>query len=217
MMKLTGAIFDLDGTLLNSMPVWASLGENYLKSKGAVPRGDVRERLKPMNMQQAAKYFQTDYHLTESADKIVREIDDMIEQKYRAEIQLKPGVLPFLQKLKRENIKLCIATATDRLLAESALKRLQVADYFSFLITCTEIGFSKESGEIYEKALKLLHTEKAQTVVFEDALHAAKSAKNAGFSVIGVYDECARPEETEIKSTVDRYIRSFEECEEYIL
>ena len=216
-MKLTGAIFDLDGTLLDSMPVWAALGENYLKSKGAVSRNDIRERLKPMNMPQAAEYFQTDYHLTESADKIVREIDDMIEQKYREEIQLKPGVLPFLQKLKQQNIKLCIATATDRHLAESALKRLRVADYFSFLITCTEIGFSKEGAEIYEKALKLLHTEKAQTVIFEDALHAAKSAKNAGFPVVGVYDACARAEEEEIKSTVDRYIRSFEECGDYIL
>jgi len=216
-MKLTGAIFDLDGTLLDSMPIWATLGENYLRSKGITPLADVRDQLKTMNMLQAAEYFQKDYHLTGSANQITHEINTMIEQKYREEVQLKPDVLPFLQKLKQENIKMCIATATDRHLAESALNRLQVADFFSFLLTCTEVGFNKEGAEIYEKALELLHTEKAETVVFEDALHAAKSAKTAGFPVIGIYDASAHADAEELKSTADRYVRSFKECEEYIL
>lgn len=216
-MKLTGAIFDLDGTLLDSMPVWDTLGEDYLRSKGKNPLSDVKARLKTMSLLEAAEYFQKEYHFKETTDEIICEINEMITYKYRYEVQLKTHVTMFLHKLQRENVKMCIATATDRYLVEPALKRLQIADFFTGILTCSEVGFSKESAEIYEKALELIHTEKTKTIVFEDALHAMKAAKNAGFTVIGVYDSSAGQDADDIKKGADRYINSFKECEERLL
>lgn len=212
-MMPTAVIFDLDGTLLDSMLVWDTLGENYLRSKGVTPLAHVRDDLKTMTLFQAAVYFKREYHLTGTAEEITDEINAMIDHAYRFDVQLKPHVFSFLQKLKQNRVKMCIATATDRCLAEPALRRLNIADCFSFLLTCTETGFSKESGEIYEKALELLQTQKSETVVFEDALHAAQSAKNAGFPVIAVYDSSADNDAEKLKQTADHYIRSFEECE----
>jgi HAD superfamily hydrolase (TIGR01509 family) len=216
-MKLSGAIFDLDGTLLDSMPILDTLGEDYLLSRGITPKPDVREKLKPMSLPQAAEFFQKDYGLTGSLEEIMCGINRMIAHKYQYEVQLKPDVVPFLRSLRRKGIKMCIATATDRYLAEPALERLQIEDYFSFILTCTETGFSKEGADIYEKALETLSTPKKETVVFEDALHAIKAAKAADFPTVGIYDASAEKDADTIKQIADRYIGSFAECEESIL
>lgn len=105
-----------------------------------------------------------------------------------------------------------VATATDRHLAEAALKHAGIDGYFRGLITCAEVGEGKDtSPEIYERAMRRLRSTKKDTVVFEDALHAIQTAKSAGFRVCGVYDPSAEAEQAEIAWISDYYIRSFEE------
>ncbi|HEX3040105.1 MAG TPA: HAD-IA family hydrolase, partial [Caproiciproducens sp.] len=111
------------------------------------------------------------------------------------------------------NVRMCVATATDRGQAEAALKNLGILPYFSFILSCTDAGSGKDRPEIFEQALKRLGTEKDQTVVFEDALHAVMTAKQAGFRVVGVEDFSAGDDVEQIKKTADYYIRDFSECE----
>lgn len=210
---MTGAIFDLDGTLLDSMAVWDNFGAEYLESRGLVPPENLFQILKPMSLLQAAQYFKDCYKLTDSPEEIMRQFDDLMDDKYQFEVKLKPHVTEFLEKLKSQNVKMCVATATNRQLTEAALKNLGIFHYFSFILTCTDVGLGKDHPHIYEEALRRLGTKKNETVLFEDALHAIVTAKSAGFRVIGVHDSSADGDAMQIQQIADNYIHCFSECE----
>lgn len=207
--NIKGAIFDADGTLLDSMSIWDTLGENYLRSKGKVPRENLRETFRDMSLRQAAEYYRQSYGLTESPEKIVEELNVMIASFYEKEAPLKEGAAAFLEELRRRNIKMCIATANDQSLIRSALDRCGVLSCFDFLLGCGQISAGKDEPDIYEEALVLLGTKKEETYVFEDALYALKTAKKAGFPTVGVADPSAVSEEEEIRKQADYYLCSF--------
>ena len=206
---IKGAIFDLDGTLIDSMFIWDTLGEDYLKSLGIEPEENLAEIFKTFTLEQAAEYYRSHYGIVLSIEEIIEEINNMVAEIYRTKVTLKPGVSNFLKRLKRSGVKMCIATVTDRPIAEDVLKRLNVRDYFSEIFTCAEVGCNKETPDIYRAAIKHLETDKSETVVFEDVLHALKTAKNDGFRVAAVYDE-HEPMQEEVKEISDYYIRDFD-------
>ena len=210
---MKGAIIDLDGTLLDSMGIWDDLGERFLRTKGFVPKPDLNERIKCMSLVQSAQYFQSEYGLTDSEEMIIKGIGALAEEQYRNSIPLKRGAEAFVRKLKRDHVLMCIATATHRDLAEAALFRLGIADCFCGILSCGEAGMGKDDPEFFVKALALLQTQKCETIVFEDALHAIKTAKSAGFYVAAIYDKSADADEAEIRAIADRYLNSFEEWE----
>lgn len=212
-MKLRGAIFDLDGTLLDSMGIWDTIGDEYLLMKGCKPLPGLWEKLKTLSMLQTAAYFRDEYGLQDSVEDICSQVNTMIEHKYFSQVRFKPAALPFIKRLDQLGVRMCIATATDRHLAEAALKRLDSLKYFRGLVTCTEVGCGKDRPLIYEKALELLNTEKESTIVFEDALHGVETARKAGFLVAGVYDASADGDREQISRTANWYIHSFEELE----
>jgi len=214
-LKIQGAIFDLDGTLLDSMSIWDSLGENYLKSIGKVPKHGLKEKLSAMSLTQAAEFFISEYGVNISMQEILKGFNEMISGFYTEHASIKMGVLEFLKKLKQKNIKACIATANDRVLVEIFLEKYKLFDYFQYILTCDEVGSGKDNAAIFNEALKALGTEKKETYVFEDALFAVKTAKKEGFPVVAVFDESAVKEQEEIKSTADMYIQSFLEMEDY--
>lgn len=207
---MRGAIFDLDGTLLDSMEIWDTIGASYLKSIGCEPRADVNETVAAMSLYQAACYFQQEYGVSLSAEEIMDGVNAMVEQYYREAAPLKPGAAEFLQNLSRNGVKMCIATATDRFLVEAALVRCGVRQYFSEIFTCTAVGHGKDEPVIYREAQKHLGTEQSQTVVFEDALHALKTAKNDGFPTVAVYD-CHEKQQEKIAALADFYLTDFRE------
>jgi len=214
-MKIEGAIFDLDGTLLDSMSIWNTIGEEYLRNPGIEPHEIQKEKLKSMSLSQAAVYFQAEYGLADSADRIIDCVNSMVRDFYVHEVLPKAGVPAFLEKMQQQNVKMCIATATDRHLAEAALLRLGLLSYFEEIFTCSFVGHGKDEPHIYHAAHRFLQTPKSSTWVFEDALHAVKTAKNAGYHVIGVFDSfsgCA----DEIQALANHYIHSFKELD-YIL
>lgn len=210
-MKFKGAIFDLDGTLIDSMAVWENIGEEFLKSKGKIPPKNLSDTLKTMSFQESSKYFIDEFNLDLSVDEIIYEFNRMVEDKYRYEIGLKEGVVYYLRKLKSKNIKMCIVTATDKALSEIVLTRLKVLDFFEFILTSGETGIPKDNPEIYLQASEILGYSPDEIIVYEDALHCIKAAKEANFYVIGVDDESAREDRKEIKKISDGYIGSFEE------
>lgn len=187
-MKIRGAIFDVDGTLLDSMFIWDTIGENYLRSIGYKPRENLNEVFKNMSLHQAACYYQSEYGVTLSIAEIMDGVNAMLERYYRCEVPLKAGAAGLLARFHQAGVKLCIVTATDRYLVDAALSRLGVRSYFGEIFTCSEVGHGKDEPHIFDAALNFLGTEKSETIVFDDALYAIRTAKNAGFPVAAVYD-----------------------------
>lgn len=204
-MKISGAIFDVDGTLLDSMFIWDTIGESYLRSIGYEPRENLKEVLQNMSLWQAACYYRKEYGVTLDEEEIMEGVNAMLERYYRCELPLKPGMAELLMQLHREGVKLCIATATDRYLVEAALSRLGVLSCFSGVFTCSEVGHGKDEPYIFETALAFLGTEKAETVVFDDALYAIRTAKAAGFPVAAVYDSFEAGQ-AEVRALSDFYL-----------
>lgn len=204
-MRIRGAVFDVDGTLLDSMSVWDTIGETYLRSIGYEPREDLNEVFKNMSLFQAARYYQTEYGVALSIDGIMAGVNAMLERYYRFEAPLKPGVAELLAQFRENGTKMCIATATDRYLVEAALDRCGVLSCFGKIFTCSEVGYGKDRPDIFEAALRFLGTKKAETVVFDDALYAVRTAKKAGFPVAAVYDSHEKAQ-NEIRRLADIYL-----------
>ncbi len=185
---LKGLIFDFDGTLFDSMFIWDTAGESYLRSIGKEPETDLQKILKPMSLLQSAEYIREKYQIPLSVEEIMDGVNRTVEGFYFHTVEPKPGVIAFLEELHRRNIKMCIATATDRYQVEAALQRCKMRHFFSEVFTCTEVGIGKDRPDIFRKAMEHLQTDRNTTVVVEDAYHAVCTAKQDGFLVVGVYD-----------------------------
>lgn len=211
---LKGAIFDLDGTILDSMFIWDTIGEDYLRTLGIEPKDNLKETFKTFTLEQAAKYYRENYGVELSVNEIVDGVNKMVEQYYAETVKLKPGIEVLLEKLKAKGVKMCIATVTDKPLVETALNRLGIRNYFTEIFTCALVGHSKEEPHIYREAQKHLNTEKGETVIFEDALHALKTAKADGFVTVGVFDIHEENQE-ELKLMADYYIENYSDFEKF--
>jgi HAD superfamily hydrolase (TIGR01509 family) len=210
MVRIKGAIFDLDGTLLDSMCIWETAGARYLESIGMKPRPDLRDNILSLSLMQAAVYLQKEYGITASASEIMEGVDKAVESFYINTVTPKDGVIPFLELLEARGVKMCIATATDRALVEAGLRRNGMLGFFSKIVTCTEVGAGKDKPHVFNAALMHLGTEREETYIFEDALYAIKTAKEAGFPVVAVSDESAQKQRSEITRLADIYINSYD-------
>lgn len=210
-MKYKGIIFDLDGTILDSMPAWENIDIEFLAENNILPPEGLADVMKTLSFTQSAEYFVREFSLPMTVEKVMDRIREMVDEKYRHVIELKPFVPEFLQKQRENKVKMCIATATHRELAEIALKRLKVYDYFEFVLTCADVGKGKEEPDIYLKSAEMLGKSVGEVAVFEDALHSVKTAKSAGFEVVGIYDKSAHFDMEEIKKYCDRYIFGYDE------
>ena len=205
---IKGAIFDFDGTLVDSMFIWDTIGEDYLRSLGKEPHEDLKETFMTLTLEEAAEYYREHYGVTLSVKEIVDGVNAMVEQTYRTKVTLKPGIFEYLAWLKENGVRMCVATVTDRYLVEETLERLGVRHYFSEIFTCAEVGFGKDKPIIYQKALEYLGTAKDETYVFEDMLFALNTAKTDGFPTVGIYDR-HEAHQDELKELADYYIFDF--------
>ena len=213
-MKAQCAIFDFDGTLFDSMFIWDCAGEVYLRSVGKEPKPSLREDLKPLSLYQSACYFQREYSLQLSVEKIMAGINCVVENFYIHRVRPKPGVLEFLERLKKFGIPMCIATASERYQVEAALKRCGMDRFFDAIFTCTEVGHGKDEPIIFRRAMEHFGADRRNTVVFEDAIHAVQTAKADGFTVAAVFDT-SEQHQAEIQKLADYYIPDFEHTEEF--
>ena len=210
---IKGAIFDIDGTLLDSMPVWENAGARYLATLGIKARSDLKERLDALSLPEGALYMQTEYKLSVTIEEILEGVNQVVKDFYFKEAVLKPGVCDLIQKLKKNQVRLIIATATDAEMAKSALIRNGIWKYFDGMITCEEAGAGKTSPKVFELAREHLQTKKEETWVFEDSLYAVKTASKAGFPVCSIYDAYSRDNTEEIRTFSDIYVKDFYEIE----
>ena len=204
-MQINGAIFDLDGTILDSMPVWTNIAGRYLAAHGIEPQENLDDKFNSLSPAEAAAWLREAYGLEEDVGVVIRGLNEIVRAPYYETVQPKPGAPAFLRELRAQGARMCIATATDRHLVEAALRRLDLLDCFDGIFTCSEAGAGKTQPVIFQKALAFLRTQPRRTVVFEDAVHAIRTAKSIGLPVAAVYDEKERAHQGEIRALADWY------------
>ena len=213
-MKISGAIFDLDGTLIDSMSIWDDIAYNFLVSQGVIPKPDLREKVATMYLNESAKYLVDEYSLDCTPQDFKDYTERIIEDFYVRTVPPKCDAVEFLCKLKKSGVKMCIATATERKLAVPALEHNGMLGFFDGVFSCAEIGLSKQSPEIFDRALEFLGTPKGETFVFEDSYHAVATAAKAGYNVIAISDKSASNDEEKIKKLSLNFIENYAELDE---
>ena len=213
--NIEGAIFDMDGTLLSSMEAWRTVGFRYLQCFGITAKEGLYEILHPMTLEEACAYLHEEYGTTANFPEFLDKLNSLMDDFYRYEVQLKPGAKEILDSLKNHDIKMCLATATDRKLTLQCLERLGILDDFEDVFTCDEIGAAKTQPDIYLAALDKLQTNKENTWIFEDALYAVETAAAAGFPVVGLFDEASDDDQNKIKELSQIYLKDYAEWGEY--
>ena len=208
---IKGAIFDIDGVLLDSMGIWDDLGARYLRSLDKIPEEGLNKILFSMSMEQGAEYLNEHYGLNKSVKETVDGIGKMLEDYYFYEVLLKPGAKEILEFLKSKSIKMAAATSSPRMHIEKALSRNGLLGYIEKIYTTSEVGVSKHSPDIYNLAADFLKTKSEETLVFEDSLYALKTAKEAGFVTVGVFDEKGESNQAELENQADLYLKKLDD------
>ncbi len=213
------AIFDMDGTLLDSMEMWHTASDKYLVSKGKIPEKNLWDKVKWLNMTETVDYLISKYGLSGNAEEIQKEILRQIQDEYENNLLLKGGAAEILKTLNENKIPCVLATATDRSCVIPCIKRLGIEKYFTAVITCLDLNTSKSKPLIFERAAELGNSTPENSLVFEDALHALRTAHNAGFKTCAVYDksdeEKTEPPETDwqrILKIADIKVKSLKEA-----
>ena len=211
-MSIEGAIFDMDGTLIESMHLWQNIAYRYLKEKyRIIPTNEEKKKMQGMMMEELGDTMISLYSLPTTREQIVKDINKMTEIGYFHEVHKKPYVEKILISLKEKGIPMCIATATEYYLTDGCLKRLGLKKYFDKIFTCHDYHTTKYGPVLFNEAGKFLGTKKENTFVFEDTLDSIHGAKEAGFPVIAVPDRWQRKDREEIKKAADFFIESFKE------
>lgn len=208
-MKISGAIFDMDGTLLDSMHVWKGLSVQFARSLGLEPDSGFEKRMGLMTFEEVSQHMGEAYGLSISVEELTRGMNALAKERYDAGVEPKPGLTDFLDKLQERGVKMCVATMTEAYLAEPVLEQLGLMKYFSKVFTCSMVGAGKEHPDIYEAALEHLGTPKEETPVFEDALYAITTVKKAGFPVVGVYESVFDIHRSQIERLADVFIEDY--------
>ncbi len=211
MNRFKGAIFDLDGTVLNSMGLWKKVDELFFTSRNMpIPEGYI-QAISPLGTVGAAHYTKNTYNIKESIEEIIAEWQLTAKREYAQNVTLKPHAKEYILSLKEQGVHLAVATASDPEMFGECLKKYGLADAFDFFITVNEVGKGKDYPDIYRKAAERMGIKPQECMVFEDILTALNSAKSAGFYCIAMYDESSERDRAEIKKIADKFILDFEE------
>ena len=208
---IKGIIFDIDGVVLDSMSIWNDLGARYLRSLNVEPEEGLNEILFSMSMEQGADYLKEHYKLKTSTASILNGIQDMLRDFYYYEVPAKPGANELMEFLKEKGMRITAATSSPRSHIEKALTRNKLLRYVEVIYTTGEIGISKHSPDIYNKAASYMKLAPAEVLVLEDSLYALKTAKEAGYKTVGVYDKEGETDQAGVEATGDVYIRTLTE------
>lgn len=208
-MNIAGAIFDMDGTLLDSMGAWYDAGSRYMRSLDMTPPPTLNDDLLRLSLAEAAAHMQA-LGVNKPVEEIQAGFNSMMDEFYASQVCARPGVPEFLARLRRAGVRVCVATASDRYQVEMALAHAGIAQYIERIFTCTELHTGKHEPAIFNAAREFMDTDINATWVFEDARHAAATAKNAGYKVCGVHDP-SEPDQPGLRVVADVYIKSFEE------
>ena len=214
-MKFKGAIFDMDGTLVDSMGYWKTAAGDYIKELGKTPKNDLGDRFLTLGLSSIYPEMVEDYGLIQSIDEVSQGIYKIMERNYER-VEAKPFVKDMLEAFKAEGVKMCLASATNADLAKRVLERCGILEYFDAVFCCKDVGRGKRYPDIYNYALEYLGTEKSETPVFEDAVFAIRTLSANGFVSVGIEDINSASDKSEIMSLSTYYIDSYANWEKIL-
>ncbi|MBR4888661.1 MAG: HAD family phosphatase [Clostridia bacterium] len=206
------AVFDADGTLLDSMRMWDSLDEEFLTRRGIPFDPEISRELHAMYFEECPEYFRRKFGIQGTDEEILNEFTEMAAAHYKNDVGEKPGAKALLQAMHAAGIRMCVATASGKNAVECALERLGLLPYIEFVMTCSEAGVGKEKPTLFDLCAARLGGTRQNTVVFEDALYALRTAAQAGYRTVAV-DEASVPEadKQELKRLAGRYVTRLDE------
>ncbi len=215
-----GAIFDMDGTLINSLILWEvfwdAFSKAFLDGRPFAPTKEDDKAVRTMTLRDAMCYIHDRYGVGDSGETLFSLSTEILDRFYRSEVQLKPGVTALLSALQKRGVPMCIASAGERELVETALAHCGIRPYFSAIVSCADVGHGKDAPDVYLAALSVLGTAAAETCVFEDSLVAIRTAHSLGMQTVGVYDACNYGGD-EMEKIATAYIGKGEDFEKLLL
>lgn len=210
---MDGYIFDMDGTLLDSMYVWDEVPQRYMEKKGLKPVSNMAKMLAHMSLTQTALYLQEHFGICDDIDTIIEDVNACVAYQYEHVVTLKAGIYDCIWSLYKKGKTVCLLTACDLHVATSALKRCGILDAFSAIMTCETLGFSKTDTALYEIAAGQMGWTKETCVFIEDSLHAIEAIKKAGYQAYAVYDKANEKEWSLICKCSDAAFQHIKEME----
>lgn len=202
-------LFDLDGTLVDSMWVWSQIDIDYLGARGiSVPPG-LQQAVEGMAFTEVAVYFKERFGIADSVETIKNQWQEMAMEQYSHQVPLKPGAGAFLSYLKERDFRLAVASSNALSLIEAALKGHGIRQYFDCIITSCEVAKGKPAPDVYLEAAKRVGAAPADCLVFEDIVPGILAGKAAGMQVCAVYDKYSLFQENEKRASADYYIETY--------
>lgn len=204
-------LFDMDGTLIDSMGVWKEIDMNYLEKYNLPMYEDLQRDISGMSFIQTAHYFKEKYKILESVEEIMETWNAMAFDKYATEVELKPGAFLFLKELRKKGIKTAICTSNSRYLTDTVLKAQKIQDYIDLILTAKEVPNGKPAPDIYQRASEILKVPAEKCLVFEDVYMGVLAGKNANMKVCAVEDPHSVYEQNAIRKEADFFIRNYDQ------
>lgn len=209
---IEAVIFDMDGTLIDSMWIWPSIDEDFFEKYHLVAPEHFHEDIEGMSYTEVVHFFLDVFPtLKRTPQQIMDEWTEMAHDRYIHQAPLKAGAWEFILEMKRQGKKLGIATSNGRVLVEDTLKSLRVAKYFDVVRTACEAGKGKPAPDVYLMVAYELGVSPKRCLVFEDVPMGILAGKNAGMKVCAIDDEFSRIQEEKKKSLADYYIRDYDD------
>lgn len=204
-------LFDFDGTLVDSNGVWVEVDDTFLARRGLTATREYSETVGHSIFPIAARFTKDYYHLSESPDEIMAEWTSLGREAYSHQVPLKPGAKEYLDKCRQAGERMVLLTACVPEFCQAAMDRLGLTDYFQPVIYVQELGVEKRDPRAFTLALERLGEKAEACTLYEDSPGVCRTAKEAGLTVVGVYDPFYAHYEDEMRGFCHRYIKSFTE------
>lgn len=209
--RIKAALFDLDGTLVDSMWMWKAIDIEYLGRYQIELPEDLGQCIEGMSFTETALYMKERFQIPEDVEEMKAAWNEMAYEKYAFEVPLKAGAYDFLKQLKERGIHLAIATSNSRKLAETVLRSHQILDWFDVIVTGCEVKAGKPSPDVYLTAAQFLKVKPEECLVFEDVPQGIIAGKRAGMTVYAIEDAYSADLKEEKQRLADYYIKDYTE------
>ncbi|MDA3846923.1 MAG: HAD family phosphatase [Vallitaleaceae bacterium] len=207
--KVKAIIFDLDGTLIDSMWLWKQIDIDYLAKFNIELPDSLQDEIEGKSFTETAQFFKERFQLDDDVEMIKRDWNDMASIYYMEKVMLKAHVIPFLKHLKDKGVKMGIATSNSKVLVTKIVERFNLSVYFESIRTSCEVDKGKPAPDVYLKVAEDLVVEPKDCLVFEDVINGVLAGQSAGMKVCAVYDEFSRHAKISLEEMADYYIESF--------
>lgn len=206
-----GIIFDLDGTLVDSMWIWEQIDVDFLEKRGHALPDDLQKKIEGMSITETADYFIKRFELDEKPEDIIEEWHEMAHHYYKDTIQVKDFVFELLEFFHDRNIPMGVGTSSSPELANAIIQSKGLDKYFKTIRTSCQVNKGKPAPDIFLKVAEDLAVDPGDCLVFEDTQAGVQAGKNAGMSVFAIYDKTSEAYKEDIMALADRYLHTYEE------